>query len=98
MISTCGVWMVKAGHEDEFVRHWERSAGALSLDFPNLTFQLFRDHAEPRRYVSMGTGWRNVEEVEAARALPSFVEAVSAIEPLLDSGDIATLDLVVEVS
>jgi heme-degrading monooxygenase HmoA len=98
VISTCGVWIVKGGREAEFARRWEESAGALKLEFPGVTFQLLRDRENAQRYLSLGTGWRNVEEIEQARSLPSFQDAMASIWRLLESGDLSTLELAVEIS
>ena len=98
MICTTGIWVVKEGREDEFVKRWEESAGNLSLEFPDVRFRLLRDREDPRRFVSLGEGWRNLEQVEAARSLPSFQDATAAIWRVLDSGDMSTLELAVEVS
>lgn len=98
MICTCGTWLVKAGREEDFVRRWEESASNLSLEFPDVTFRLLRDHDNPRRFVSMGEGWRNLEQVEASRSLPGFQDAMASIWRLLESGELATLDLAVEIS
>ncbi len=98
MISTCGVWTVKSGREADFARRWEESAGALKLEFPGVTFQLLRDRANAQRYVSLGSGWRNVEEIDQARSLPSFQDAMASIWRLLESGEMSTLELAVEIS
>jgi heme-degrading monooxygenase HmoA len=98
VICTCGIWVVREGREDEFSRRWEESASNLSLEFSGVTFRLLRDRENPRRFMSLGEGWRNTEQVEAARSLPSFQESVASLWRLLESGDMSTLDLVVEVS
>jgi quinol monooxygenase YgiN len=98
VICTAGTWVVKAGREDDFVRRWEESASNLSLEFPDVTFRLLRDRDNPHRFVSLGEGWRNLEQVEAARSLPSFQDATAAIWRLLESGELATLELAVEIS
>lgn len=98
MITTCGVWIVKEGRESDFARRWEESAGALKLEFPGVTFQLLRDRDDPRRYVSLGSGWRNLEQIEQARSLPSFQDALASIWRLLESGNMSTLELAVEIS
>ena len=66
---TSGVWIVKKGREDDFARRWQESSDSVSLDFPDVTFRLMRDRENPQRFVSLGDGWRNVEQVEAARSL-----------------------------
>jgi quinol monooxygenase YgiN len=98
VICTAGTWVVRAGREDEFARRWEESASNLSLEFPDVTFRLLRDRENPRRFVSLGEGWRNVEQVEAAQSLPSFQDSIASIWRLLESGDMSTLELTVEIS
>jgi quinol monooxygenase YgiN len=98
MLCTSGIWTVKDGREDDFARRWEESASNLSLEFPNVTFRLLRDHDERRRFVSLNEGWRNLEQIEAARSLPAFQDAMSAIWRLLEAGDMSTLELAVEIS
>jgi quinol monooxygenase YgiN len=98
VICTFGLWVVKEGRQDEFSRRWEESASSLSHEFPDITFRLLRDRENPQRFVSLGEGWRNIEQVEAARSLPSFQDAMSSIWRVLESGDLSTFDLVVEIS
>lgn len=98
MICTTGIWMVKQGREDDFKHRWEESAGNLSLDFPDVTFRLLRDRENPQRFVSLGEGWRSIEQVEAARSLPGFQDAMASIWRLLESGELSTLELAVEIS
>ena len=98
MICTTGVWVVREGREEEFVRRWEESASNLSREFPDVTFRLLRDHDNARRFVSLGEGWRNLEQVEAARSLPGYQDSMASIWRLLDDGDISTLELAVEIS
>jgi heme-degrading monooxygenase HmoA len=98
VICTAGTWVVRAGREEEFARRWEESASSLSRDFPDVTFRLLRDRDDPRRFVSLGDGWRNIEQVEEARSLPSFQDSMASIWRLLESGDMATLELAVEIS
>ncbi len=95
---TSGVWNVKKGRESEFARRWQESADRTALEFPDIKFMLFRDAENPRRFLSLGEGWRNVEQIEAARSTPAFQDAMAAVWRMLDSGEISTLDLVAEVS
>ena len=80
------------------MRRWEASASSLALEFPDVTFRLLRDRESPRRFFSLGEGWRNVEQVDEARELPSFQDATAAMWRLLEAGENATLELVIEVS
>ena len=95
---TSGVWIVKEGREDEFERRWQEAVDATSLEFPGVKFMLLRDRENPRRFVSIGEGWRNHEQIEAARSTPAYQDAMAAVWRVLDSGELATLDLVIEVS
>lgn len=95
---TAGVWVVKKGREDDFARRWQESADRVSLDFPEVTFRLMRDRGNPQRFLSMGEGWRNAEQIDAATSSPGYQDAMAAIWRILESGEIATLDLVAEVS
>jgi quinol monooxygenase YgiN len=95
---TSGVWTVKEGRETEFARRWQESADWVALNFPDVKFMLLRDREDSRRFISLGEGWRNPEQIESARSSPEFQDAMASIWRMLDSGDIATLDLVAEVS
>jgi quinol monooxygenase YgiN len=97
-VYTSGVWIVKKGREDEFARRWQEGADGVSLDYPGVSFRLLRDRENPQRFVSLGDGWRNAEQVEAARSAPAFQDSMASIWRLLESGEITTLDLVVEIS
>ena len=95
---TCGVWTVKKGREDEFERRWHEAANGSSLEYPDVKFMLLRDREDPRRFVSLAEGWRNPEQIEAARSSPAYQDAMAAIWRVLDEGELSTLELVAEVS
>jgi hypothetical protein len=95
---TCGVWIAKEGRTDEFTRRWQESADFVALNFPDVKLMLLRDRENPRRFISLGEGWRNVEQVKAARSTPEFQDALASIWRTLESGDMSTLDLIAEVS
>ena len=67
---TSGVWVVKKGREDDFARRWQESADRLALDFPGVKFMLLHDRENPQRFISLGEGWRNAAQIEAARETP----------------------------
>jgi len=98
MICTAGIWTAKEGREDEFQRRWQETMDGLTLDYPELKFRLLRDHREPQRFVSLGEGWRSIEQAEQAFAMPSYQDAMAAVWRVLDSGEVSMLELVVEVS
>ena len=95
---TSGVWIVKEGHEDDFRRRWQEAVDGLSLEFPGLKFMLLRDSDNPRRFVSLGEGWRNAEQIESARSLPSYQDSMASVWRVLETGELSTMELVVEVS
>ena len=95
---TFGVWIAKEGREAEFARRWQESADSVALNVPDVKFMLLRDRENPRRFISLGEGWRNSEQIEAARTTPEFQDAMASIWRVLESGDLATLDLVASVS
>ena len=95
---TSGIWVVKAGREADFARRWQESADSIALSVPDLKFMLLHDRENPRRFISLGEGWRNAEQIEAARSTPDFQDAMSSIWRLLETGDISTLDLIASVS
>jgi len=97
-VYTTGVWVVKEGHEDEFVRRWQEGVDNLVLQFQGVKFMLLRDRENPGRFLSLGEGWRNVEQIEAARSTPAYQDSMASIWRLLESGEISTYELAIEVS
>jgi quinol monooxygenase YgiN len=89
---------VREGREDEFRRRWQESSDGLALAFPGVKFMLLRDRENPSRFVSLGEGWRNVEQIEEARSSPGFQDAMAATWRVLESGELTTLELVAEIS
>jgi quinol monooxygenase YgiN len=97
-VYTSGVWVVKEGREKEFTRRWQESTDHLALEFPDVKFMLFRDRENPRRFLSLGEGWRNADQIDFAQSRPDFQDAMASIWRVLDSGEVATLDLIASVS
>jgi quinol monooxygenase YgiN len=95
---TSGVWIVKKGREDEFARRWQEAVDRLVLEYPNLKFMLFRDRENRQRFLSLGEGWRNPEQFEAARSTPEYQDSMASVWRVLESGDLTAFDLVAEVS
>ena len=98
MICTLGTWTAKKGREDEFTKRWEEGADSLALDYPNLRFRLLRDRTNPRRFVSLAEGWRNAEQVEEVQSLPSYQDSMTTLWRVLESGEMSTLELAIEIS
>jgi len=97
-VYTSGVWIVKERREAEFERRWQEGADGTSLQYPGVKLMLMRDRENPRRFLSLAEGWRNHEQIDEARSQPSFQDSMAAMWRVLESGEIATLDLVAEVS
>ena len=95
---TSGVWIVRKGREDDFARRWQETADSVSLDYPDVTFRLLRDHENPQRFISLVDGWRSAEQIQQAESTPAFQDALTSIWRLLESGETSTLDLVAEIS
>ena len=95
---SCGVWIVKEGKEKEFKQRWQAGADVGALENPGVKFMLLQDRDDPRRFVSLGEGWRNAEQLEAARSTPSYQDAMADTWRVLESGDLSILNLVAEVS
>lgn len=93
-----GVWIVKEGREDEFKRRWQAGADGVSLEFPEVKFMLLRDSGNPRRFVSLSEGWRNAEQIDAARNSPGFQASMEATSEVLESAEMSILELAIEVS
>jgi quinol monooxygenase YgiN len=97
-VYTSGTWTVKKGHGDEFARAWQQAVDAIVLTHPGLKFMLLRDSTDPRKFLSLGEGWRNAEQIESVRADASYQESMASVEKLVETGEVSLLDLVVEVS
>jgi len=95
---TSGVWIVRKGREDDFARRWQETADSVSLDYPDVTFRLLRDHENRQRFISLADGWRVAEQIEAAQSTPAYQDAMASLWRLLESGETSTLDLVAEIS
>ena len=94
---TSGVWIVKKGREHEFARRWQESADGTALSYPDVKFTLFRDRENPQRFISLGEGWRNSEQIEYAapplyvsRRLPDHRQAAGFYESAMSSKSCST--------
>jgi quinol monooxygenase YgiN len=63
-----------------------------------VAFRLLRDTANPSRFVSIAGPWKGPEHWEAVQSSEGFQSAMAAMNDMLDSFEMATYDLVVEVS
>ncbi|MCS7006635.1 MAG: antibiotic biosynthesis monooxygenase [Thermoleophilia bacterium] len=98
MVYSAGLWLVEAGKEEEFVRTWEATTALVPGDRPGIVSRLVRDLDEPRRFVSLVGPWKSPEELERVRTTPAFQEALERAQPLLESVEWRTYEVVVEIS
>lgn len=98
MVYSAGVWLVKVGKEEEFVRTWEAATALVPRDRPGIVLRLLRDADEPRRFLSLVGPWKSPQELERARTTPAFQAALERTEPLLESAEARTYEVVVEIS
>ncbi len=92
---TVGIWTVRAGREDEFVRHWDDLAQRTLIDFPDATGTLVRHSEQPNRFVSFGP-WDSPEQVAGWRDTDYFKEGVARMQDLLEAFEPGTYEAVVE--
>ena len=93
---TVGIWVVKPGHEDAFVRAWREMADWTMREVVGETAEgqggkLLRDREEPHRFISFGP-WESLEAIEAWRAQPGFQDRVRRMQEMLEQLTPMTLD------
>ena len=98
MVYTTGVWTVKPGSEDEFVRIWEQMAEGMASEYSGVVPRLLRDLEQPPRFVSVAGPWRSSEQVAEALASERFQDARASFQSHLESIEVSTYELVAEVS
>lgn len=81
---TLGIWIVKAGKEDEFIEAWRNFAEWTKSSFAGASsVVLLRDRNDSRRFVSVGP-WRSDKDVQEWRASEGFRMRVEELKPLLE--------------
>jgi hypothetical protein len=94
---TAGVWIVKPGHEDEFIAAWRDFAEwTLRTIDGSVWGTLLRDREMPNRFMSFGP-FQRIEDIESWRAHPGFAERVGRVRALCDRWDPSTLDEVTTI-
>ena len=95
-VYTLGVWQVKAGREEDFVRAWDELAQwTLESGFESHG-TLVRDREQPSRFVSFGP-WPSAEAAGRWRDSDGFRERFDRIEELIDRFEPQTLDVIMRV-
>ena len=90
---TSTTWIVKPGHEDEFVRRWTAFADWSAGHGLAAPAMLLRDVDEPTRFVSFGP-WEDIQMIWRWRGLTGFQEHVASLNEVLVSFEPRTLELV----
>ena len=92
-----GVWIVKPGEEDDFVRSWEDFVGWASELPGSGTFRLVRDLDQHGRFLSFAP-WESAEAQTAWRQHPEFPERLGRVRAHCDEFHPSTYELVTVVS
>jgi heme-degrading monooxygenase HmoA len=95
-VYTLGVWFVKKGREEEFIRAWDELAQWTVESGYESHGTLVRDRDAPYRFISFGP-WPSVEAAGAWRDSDGFRERFARIEELVDRFEPQTLDVVMRV-
>jgi quinol monooxygenase YgiN len=90
-------WVVKEGHEAEFVRLWQELADWTVTENFAQSAMLLRDVERPNVFVSLGP-WHTIEEVERWRLTEGFQERIARLESVLERFEPTTLELVLATS
>lgn len=88
-------WIVKPGHEEEFVRLWGEFEEWSAAEGLSARAKLLRDVDEPSRFISFGP-WETRAAIRRWRALPGFHEHVAQLGEVLERFDAHTLQEVTE--
>jgi heme-degrading monooxygenase HmoA len=93
---TSGLWVVKGGHEQEFVAAWTDFV-TWAADQPGSgTFRLVRDTEDPRRFLSFAP-WASFEEQEMWKRTDEFMAGMKRVREHVESFEPSTYELVVQV-
>lgn len=89
---THGQWLVKDGHEDEFIRLWLELAGWTSgSGEENGSRLLLQDKRDSRRFSSFGGPWESMDAIDRRRAAAGFGERVGKIRQVVESFETLTM-------
>jgi hypothetical protein len=83
---THGRWVVKDGHEDDFIRLWHELADWKSGSVAENSWRLqLQDEQDPRRFSSFGGPWESLEAIDNRRAADGFGERIGKIREVVES-------------
>jgi heme-degrading monooxygenase HmoA len=93
---TSGVWIVKDGEEEDFVREWTDLVGWASGFDGSGTFRLVRDLERPGAYMSFAP-WDSFSAQQAWKEHPEFRERIMRVRRHCEDFQPATHELVTQV-
>jgi heme-degrading monooxygenase HmoA len=93
---TSGIWIVKQGEEEDFVREWTEFV-RWAAEMPGSgVFRLVRDVDRPDRYHSFAP-WESFEAQKAWKELPEFRERIMRVRSHCEDFEPLTYELVTTV-
>jgi heme-degrading monooxygenase HmoA len=95
-VYTLGIWRVKTGSENEFIRAWRDLAIKTKEDFPDEVATLLQDRDDPSTFISFGP-WESQVQIDQWRRSDTFKEGVSEIRSLLEEFTPHTMDVAVSI-
>lgn len=78
---TTGIWNVKKGKEEEFIKTWTKFA-SWSAEQNHASARLLQDASNPQIFVSVGK-WETPEAIKKWRETPEFKDAMMQLSQLL---------------
>src|SRR2546421_5074157 len=93
---TSGLWTVRPGEEDDFLKEWSDFVGWASGFDGSGTFRLVRDLEEPSRYQSFAP-WESFDAQQAWKQQPEFPERIGRVRSHCDDFQPFVYELVTQV-
>jgi quinol monooxygenase YgiN len=93
-IYTLGIWMVKSGRAENFIKEWTLFARWTSNHFPSAgKAHLLRDEKDSLRFISFGS-WEDEESIQKWRSSKNFNDFAIKIKDLCQDFQPNTLRVV----
>lgn len=94
---TLGIWLVKHGSEQAFVKAWKEFAEwTLKNQLGNTKATLLQDEEQPQHFISFGP-WKDNESIQSWRNQPEFKEFITKARDLCEDIKPHTLKVVVNL-
>ena len=93
-IYTLGIWTIKPGKENDFIKEWTSFAHWMSKHLSGARKgHLLQDEKNPLRFISFGP-WENEDEMQKWRDSKEFKEFIAKVIELCDDFQPNTLKVV----